>query len=216
MKQIISGHYDKNEVMNMIIPSVVEKTNNGERSYDLFSRLQKDRIIMLGRQVDDQGANIICAQLLYLSLLDPKKDITLYINSPGGVVTAGMGIYDMMNFIEADVKTVCVGQAASMGAFLLSAGTKGKRCALPSSRIMIHQPLGGAQGQASDIEIQAQEILRIKLDLNTKLASHTGRTIAEIEANTDRDNFLSAEEALEFGLIDEIITSQVTGDDSEV
>ncbi len=202
---------------NIIIPTVVEKTSNGERSYDMFSRLQKDRIIFLNRQVEDTMAGVICAQLIYLSNIDSKKEITLIINSPGGVVTAGMAIYDTINYITAPVKTICMGQAASMGAFLLSSGTKGKRCALPSARIMIHQPLGGAQGQATDMQIQVDEINRIKGELNGILSKNTGQDLETIIESTERDNFMSAEEALHFGLIDEIIVNQPTedGDNTE-
>jgi ATP-dependent Clp protease protease subunit len=188
------------------IPYVVEKTGRGERSYDIFSRLLKDRIIMLSGEVNDQVASTIVAQLLFLEAEDPEKDIYFYINSPGGVVTAGMAIFDTMNYIRPNVATICIGQAASMGAFLLSSGEKGKRYALPHARIMIHQPLGGAQGQASDIAIQAEEILRMKKELNLILAKNTGQNIKTIENDTDRDNFLSAKESFEYGLIDEVIT----------
>jgi ATP-dependent Clp protease, protease subunit len=186
------------------IPMVIESGKNGEKGYDIYSRLLKDRIIMLDRQVDEQSASSIVAQLLFLAKEDKKKDISLYINSPGGVVTDGMAIYDTMQYIEPDVKTICIGQAASMGAFLLSSGAKGKRHALPHSRIMIHQPLGGAYGQASDIEIQAQEILRMKHELNYIMAENCGRTLEEMILATDRDNFLSAQESLDFGLIDNV------------
>ncbi len=187
------------------IPYVVEKTGRGERSYDIYSRLLKDRIIMLSGEVNDQVASTIVAQMLFLEAEDPDKDIYFYINSPGGVVTAGMAIYDTMNYIRPDVATICIGQAASMGSFLLSAGEKGKRFALPHARIMIHQPLGGAQGQASDIAIQAKEILRMKAELNAILAKNTGQKIETIEADTDRDNFMSAQESMEYGLIDEVL-----------
>jgi ATP-dependent Clp protease protease subunit len=187
------------------IPYVVEKTGAGERSYDIYSRLLKDRIIMLSGEVNDQVSASIVAQLLFLDASDPGKDIYFYINSPGGVITSGMAMFDTMNYISSPVITICIGQAASMGSFLLAAGEKGQRASLPNSRIMIHQPLGGAQGQASDIQIQAQEILRIKQDLNQKLADLTGQDIQTIEADTDRDNFMSAEEALKYGLIDKII-----------
>jgi len=187
------------------IPYVVEKTGRGERSYDIYSRLLKDRIIMLSGEVNDQVASTIVAQLLFLEAEDPEKDIYFYINSPGGVVTAGMAIFDTMNYIRPDVATICIGQAASMGAFLLSSGTKGKRYALPHARIMIHQPLGGAQGQASDIAIQAEEILRMKKELNQIMADNTGQSIKKVEKDTDRDNFLSAKEAHEYGLIDEVL-----------
>jgi len=187
------------------IPYVVEKTARGERSYDIFSRLLKDRIIMLSGEVNDQVASTIVAQFLFLEAEDPEKDIYFYINSPGGVVTAGMAIFDTMNYIRPNVATICIGQAASMGAFLLSSGEKGKRYALPHARIMIHQPLGGAQGQASDIAIQAEEILRMKKELNSILAKNTGQTVKAIEKDTDRDNFLSAKESLDYGLIDEVL-----------
>ena len=191
-----------------LVPMVIEQTAKGERSFDIYSRLLKERIVFLTGQVEDHMANLIVAQLLFLESEDPDKDIYLYINSPGGVVTAGMSIYDTMQYIRPDVCTICSGQACSMGSFLLAAGTPGKRFSLPSSRIMIHQPLGGFSGQASDIEIHARETLRIKEELNKKLALHTGKSMAEIIAATDRDNFLSAEEAKEFGLIDEILTKR--------
>jgi len=187
------------------IPYVVEKTGRGERSYDIYSRLLKDRIVMLSGEVNDQVASSIVAQFLFLEAEDPEKDIFFYINSPGGVVTAGMAIFDTMNYIRPDVATICIGQAASMGAFLLSSGEKGKRYALPHARIMIHQPLGGAQGQASDIAIQAEEILRMKKELNAILAKNTGQSIKTLEKDTDRDNFLSAKQALDYGLIDEVL-----------
>ncbi len=187
------------------IPYVVEKTGRGERSYDIYSRLLKDRIVMLSGEVNDQVASTIVAQFLFLEAEDPEKDIYFYINSPGGVVTAGMAIFDTMNYIRPCVATICIGQAASMGAFLLSSGEKGKRYALPHSRVMIHQPLGGAQGQASDIAIQAEEILRMKKELNSILAKNTGQSMKTLEKDTDRDNFLSAKEALEYGLIDEVL-----------
>lgn len=187
------------------IPVVVEQTGRGERSYDIYSRLLKDRIVMLSGEVNDAVASTIVAQLLFLEAEDPEKDIYLYVNSPGGVVTSGMSIFDTMNYIKPDVSTICIGQAASMGAFLLSAGAKGKRYSLPSSRIMIHQPLGGAQGQATDIAIQAEEILRLKKKLNSLLAEHTGKDIDTIQADTERDNFMSAEEACAYGLVDKVI-----------
>ena len=187
------------------IPYVVEKTGRGERSYDIFSRLLKDRIIMLSGEVNDQVASTIVAQFLFLEAEDPEKDIYFYINSPGGVVTAGMAIFDTMNYIRPHVATICIGQAASMGAFLLSSGEKGKRYALPHARIMIHQPLGGAQGQATDIAIQAEEILRMKKELNTILAKNTGQSVKTVEKDTDRDNFMSAAEALNYGMIDEVL-----------
>jgi len=187
------------------IPYVVEKTGRGERSYDIYSRLLKDRIVMLSGEVNDQVASTIVAQFLFLEAEDPEKDIYFYINSPGGVVTAGMAIYDTMNYIRPNVATICIGQAASMGAFLLSSGEKGKRYALPHARIMIHQPLGGAQGQATDIQIQAEEILRMKKELNSILAKNTGQTIKQVEKDTDRDNFMSAAEAQKYGMIDEVL-----------
>ena len=187
------------------IPVVVEQTGRGERSYDIYSRLLKDRIIMLSGEVNDQVASTVVAQLLFLEAEDPEKDIYLYINSPGGVVTAGMSMFDTMNYIKPDICTICIGQAASMGAFLLSAGTPGKRYALPNARIMIHQPLGGAQGQATDIQIQAKEIQRMKDSLNALLAKHTGQDIEKIEADTERDNFMSAAEAADYGLVDKVI-----------
>ncbi len=189
------------------IPYVVEKTGRGERSYDIYSRLLKDRIIMLSGEVNDQVASTVVAQLLFLEAEDPDKDIYLYINSPGGVITSGMSMFDTMNYIKPDVCTICIGQAASMGAFLLSSGAKGKRFSLPHSRIMIHQPLGGAQGQATDIAIQAKEILRMKEMLNEKLAEQTGQDIKTIENDTERDNFMSAQEACNYGLIDEVIVN---------
>ena len=187
------------------IPTVIESSSTGEKSFDIFSRLLRERIIFLGEEIDDEMANSIVAQLLLLDSENPEKDIMMYINSPGGVITAGFAIYDTMKHIRADVSTVCLGEAASMAAFLLSAGTKGKRLALPSARIMIHQPLGGAQGQATDIEIEAKEILRMKKELNTLLAEHTGQTIEKIYADTERDNYMSAQEAVEYGLIDKVI-----------
>ncbi|MBD3799048.1 ATP-dependent Clp endopeptidase proteolytic subunit ClpP [Sulfuricurvum sp.] len=187
------------------IPYVIEKTGRGERSYDIYSRLLKDRIIMLSGEVHDGVASSIVAQLLFLEAEDPTKDIYFYINSPGGVITSGMAIYDTMNYIRPDVCTICIGQAASMGAFLLSSGTKGKRYALPHARIMIHQPLGGAQGQATDIEIQAKEILRMKAELNEILASNCGQSVKKLEKDTDRDNFMSATEAVTYGIIDEVL-----------
>jgi ATP-dependent Clp protease protease subunit len=187
------------------IPYVVEKTGRGERSYDIYSRLLKDRIIMLSGEVNDAVASSIVAQMLFLEAEDPEKDIYFYINSPGGVVTAGMAIYDTMNYIRPHITTICIGQAASMGAFLLSSGEKGKRYALPHARIMIHQPLGGAQGQATDIAIQAEEILRMKVELNAILSKNTGQSIKRVEKDTDRDNFMSAKEAKEYGMIDEVL-----------
>jgi ATP-dependent Clp protease protease subunit len=188
------------------VPVVIEQSSRGERSFDIFSRLLRERIIFLGTQIDDMVANLVVAQLLLLDSENPEKDIMLYINSPGGSVTAGFAIYDTMQHIRADVSTICLGQAASMGAFLLSSGAKGKRMALPHSRVLIHQPLGGAQGQATDIEIQAQEILRIKKSLNEILASNTGQDIAKIEKDTDRDYIMTPDEALKYGMIDKVIT----------
>ena len=189
---------------NVLIPYVVERTSTGERSYDLYSRLLEDRIIFLSGPIDDNVANTVVAQLLYLEGKDPTKDICLYINSPGGSVSAGLAIYDTMNYIKCDVSTICIGMAASMGAFLLSSGARGKRYALPNSEIMIHQPLGGAQGQASDIKIHAEHILRTKAKLNRILSENTGNDFATIERDTDRDNYLSAEEARAYGLIDKV------------
>ncbi len=189
-----------------LVPVVIEQTNRGERSYDIYSRLLNDRIIILSEEVNDTTASLVVAQLLYLEGQDPKKDISLYINSPGGSVSAGFAIYDTMNYIKCDVSTICLGMAASMGAFLLSAGTKGKRLALPNSEIMIHQPLGGSQGQATDIAIQANQILKIKKKLNTILAENTGKPIEVIEKDTERDNYMTAQEAMEYGLIDKVIS----------
>ena len=191
--------------MSILIPTVIEKTGRGERAYDIYSRLLKDRIIMLQGEINDHVSSIIVAQMLFLEAENPEKDIYLYINSPGGVVTSGMAIYDTMNYIKPDVVTICMGQAASMGAFLLSSGTKGKRFALPHARIMTHQPLGGAQGQATDIEIHAKEILRMKKELNKILAENTGQSVRKIEKDTERDFFMSAEEALKYGLIDKVL-----------
>ena len=191
-----------------LVPMVVEQTNRGERSYDIFSRLLNDRIVMLCEEVNDTSASLVVAQLLYLEGQDPDKDISLYINSPGGSVTAGLAIYDTMQYIKCDVSTICIGMAASMGAFLLSAGAKGKRLALPNSEIMIHQPLGGMQGQVTDIKIHAERYLRIKENLNRMLAENTGRPLEEIQRDTERDNFMSAQEAMEYGLIDKVITNR--------
>ena len=188
------------------VPTVIEQSSRGERAFDIFSRLLRERIIFLGTQIDDMVANLVVAQMLLLDSENPEKDIMLYINSPGGSVTAGLAIYDTMQHIRADVQTICLGQAASMGAFLLCSGTKGKRMALPHSRVLIHQPLGGAQGQATDIEIQAQEILRIKKTLNEIMASNTGQSIKKIEKDTDRDYIMTPQEALEYGMIDKVIT----------
>nr|WP_276902919.1 ATP-dependent Clp endopeptidase proteolytic subunit ClpP [Frischella perrara] len=187
-----------------VIPMVVEQNSRGERAYDIYSRLLKERIIFLTGQVEDNMANLIVAQMLFLEAEDPEKDIYLYINSPGGVITAGMSIYDTMQFIKPDVSTICLGQACSMGAFLLTAGTQGKRYCLPNARVMIHQPLGGFQGQASDIQIHAQEVLKIKNRMNELMAYHTGQKIEVIERDTDRDNFMSSQQAVEYGLVDAI------------
>ena len=192
--------------MSYLVPMVVEQTSRGERSYDIYSRLLKDRIILVGDEVNNMTANAIVAQLLFLEAEDPEKDIYLYINSPGGSVTAGLAIYDTMNYIKPDVSTVCLGMAASMGAFLLAAGAKGKRFALPNSEIMIHQPMGGASGQATDIAIHAEHILRIKDNLNRILAERTGQPLEKIKADTERDNFMTAEEAKAYGLVDEVMS----------
>jgi len=200
----------KEEILMNLIPTVIETTNRGERAYDIYSRLLKDRIIMLGSAIDDNVANAIVSQLLFLEAEDPEKDIYLYINSPGGSVTAGMAIYDTMQFIKPDVQTICIGMAASMGSFLLTAGTKGKRFALPNAEIMIHQPLGGAQGQATEIEIAAKHILKTREKLNRILAERTGQPIEVIEKDTDRDNYMSAERALEYGIIDKIMERNET------
>jgi len=191
-----------------LVPMVVEQTSRGERSYDIFSRLLKERVIFLTGQVEDHMANLIVAQMLFLEAENPEKDIYLYINSPGGVITAGMSIYDTMQFIKPDVSTICMGQAASMGAFLLTAGAKGKRFCLPNSRVMIHQPLGGYQGQATDIEIHAREILKVKARMNELMAQHTGQPLEQIERDTERDRFLSADQAVEYGLVDSILTQR--------
>ncbi len=191
--------------MSNLIPYVIEQSARGERSYDIYSRLLKDRIIFLDGEVNDAAASLVVAQLLFLESEDPDKDINLYINSPGGVITSGMAIYDTMQYVKPDVCTICVGMAASMGAFLLAAGAKGKRYALPNAEIMIHQPLGGAQGQASDIKIQAEHILRIKEKLNRILAERTGQSLERVTEDTDRDNYMSAEEALAYGLIDKVV-----------
>jgi ATP-dependent Clp protease, protease subunit len=190
---------------NYYVPTVVEQTGRGERGYDIYSRLLKDRIMFIGAAIDDGMANVIIAQLLFLQMEDPKKEISIYIHSPGGYVTAGLAIYDTIQFMSCDVATYCIGQAASMGAVLLAAGTKGKRYALPNARIMIHQPLGGAQGQATDIGIQAKEILRTKKKLNEVMAYHTGQPFERIEKDTDRDFFMSADEAKEYGIVDEVV-----------
>ncbi len=196
------------DILDMTIPYVVETSGRIERTYDIFSRLLKDRIVLLGTEVNDQVAAVICAQLLFLESQDPEKEIYLYINSPGGSVTAGMAIYDTMNYITPPVATVCMGRAASMGAFLLSAGNKGMRYALPNSQVMIHQPLGGFQGQASDIDIHAREILRMRETLNGLLARHTGQPVEKIAQDTERDNFMTAEMARDYGLVDKVLTSR--------
>ena len=197
-----------NETAQMLIPMVVEQTGRGERSYDIYSRLLKERIIFLGTEINDAVSNLVIAQLLFLQSDDAEKEISIYINSPGGVVTSGMAIYDTMQFLKCPITTYCVGQAASMAAVLLAAGAHGKRYALPNSRIMIHQPMGGAQGQASDIGIQAKEILRMKQRLNEILAAHTGQKVSVIENDTDRDYFMSADEAVKYGLVDEVVSKK--------
>lgn len=199
----------KSYAKDALVPMVVEQTNRGERSYDIFSRLLNDRVVFLSDEVNDTTASLIVAQMLFLEAQDPDKDICFYINSPGGSVTAGMAIYDTMQFIKCDVSTICIGLAASMGAFLLSSGTKGKRIALPHSEIMIHQPLGGTRGQATDIEIQAKQILRVKATLNQILAENTGKPLEVIERDTDRDNYMTAQEAVEYGLVDKILTKHL-------
>ncbi|HBL9852642.1 TPA: ATP-dependent Clp endopeptidase proteolytic subunit ClpP [Salmonella enterica subsp. enterica serovar Dublin] len=201
-----SGERDNLAPHMALVPMVFEQTSRGERSFDIYSRLLKERVIFLTGQVEDHMANLIVAQMLFLEAENPEKDIYLYINSPGGVITAGMSIYDTMQFIKPDVSTICMGQAASMGAFLLTAGAKGKRFCLPNSRVMIHQPLGGYQGQATDIEIHAREILKVKGRMNELMAHHTGQSLEQIERDTERDRFLSAPEAVEYGLVDSILT----------
>ena len=195
-------------ILNQLVPMVVEQTGRSERAYDIYSRLLKERIVFLSTPIEDTIASLIIAQLLFLEAEDAEKDIYLYINSPGGVITSGMGIYDTMQFIKPDVATLCLGQAASMGAFLLAGGAKGKRSALPNSRIMIHQPMGGVEGQATDIKIQAEEILRMKKQLNSILSKNTGQTLKKIEADTERDNYLTSKEAKRYGLIDTILTKR--------
>lgn len=203
-----SGEQDQFAPNMALVPMVVEQTSRGERSYDIYSRLLKERIIFLTGQVEDHMANLIVAQMLFLEAESPEKDIFLYINSPGGVITAGMSIYDTMQFIKPDVSTICMGQACSMGSFLLTAGAKGKRFCLPHARVMIHQPLGGFQGQASDIDIHAREIIKTKHQMNSLMAKHTGQTVETIEHDTQRDRFLSASEAVEYGLVDSILTQR--------
>ncbi len=198
-----------------LIPMVVEQSPRGERAYDIYSRLLKERIIFLGTAVNDEIANLIIAQLLFLEAEDPEKDITFYINSPGGVVTSGMAIYDTMNYVKCDIATLCMGQAASMGAILLTAGTEGKRYSLPNARILIHQPMGGYQGQASDIDIHAKEIIRMRQDLNKILAHHTGQKVNKIQRDTERDYFMSADEAKKYGLIDKVLNKRIMSDTGE-
>ncbi|MCL6333071.1 ATP-dependent Clp endopeptidase proteolytic subunit ClpP [Pectobacterium carotovorum] len=203
-----SGEQERQAPHMALVPMVVEQTSRGERSYDIYSRLLKERIIFLTGQVEDYMANLVVAQMLFLEAENPEKDIYLYINSPGGVITAGMSIYDTMQFIKPDVSTICMGQACSMGAFLLTAGAKGKRICLPNSRVMIHQPLGGFQGQATDIEIHAKEILKVKAKMNELMAKHTGQPLEAIERDTERDRFLSASEAVDYGLVDSVFTNR--------
>jgi ATP-dependent Clp protease protease subunit len=196
------------KTLNQLVPIVIEQTGRSERAFDIYSRLLKERIVFLGTPIDDYLASLIIAQLLFLEAEDSEKDIFLYVNSPGGIITSGLGIYDTMQYIKPDVSTICLGQAASMGAFLLAGGAKGKRFALPNSRIMIHQPMGGAEGQATDIKIQADEILRMKKQLNTILAKNTGQSLKKIEADTDRDNYLTSKQAISYGLIDSIMSKR--------
>jgi ATP-dependent Clp protease protease subunit len=196
------------KTLNQLVPIVIEQTGRSERAFDIYSRLLKERIVFLGTPIDDYLASLIIAQLLFLEAEDSEKDIFLYVNTPGGIITAGLGIYDTMQYIKPDVSTICLGQAASMGAFLLAGGAKGKRFALPNSRIMIHQPMGGAEGQATDIKIQADEILRMKKQLNTILAKNTGQSLKKIEADTDRDNYLTSKQAISYGLIDSIMSKR--------
>lgn len=203
-------HTKPYELYNQLVPMVVEQTSRGERAYDIFSRLLKERIVFIGTAIDDYVASLAIAQMLHLEAEDPEKDISVYINSPGGSVTAGLGIYDTMQIIRPQVSTICVGMAASMGAILLLAGEKGKRQALPNSRIMIHQPWGGAQGTASDISIQAEEILKTKKRLNEIISQHTGKSVADVEKDTDRDNYMSSQQALEYGLIDKVLTKRAS------
>ena len=200
--------YIDEKTLNQLVPIVIEQTGRSERAFDIYSRLLKERIVFLGTSIDDTIASLVIAQLLFLEAEDSEKDINLYINTPGGIITSGMGIYDTMQYIKPDVSTICLGQAASMGAFLLAGGAKGKRTALPNSRIMIHQPMGGAEGQATDIKIQADEILRLKNQLNAILAKNTGQTLKKIETDTDRDNFLTSKDAKKYGIIDSILTKR--------
>jgi len=210
--------YDRNPVetyTNLLVPMVVEQTNRGERAFDIYSRLLKERIIFLVGPVNDQVSSLVCAQLLFLEAENPKKDIALYINSPGGVVTSGLAMYDTMQYIRSDVSTVCIGMAASMGSLLLTAGAKGKRYCLPNARVMIHQPSGGYQGQATDIEIHAREVLAVKARLNAIYAKHTGQALDKVEESMERDNFMTPEKAREFGLIDEVVNKRPSAEDSE-
>ena len=200
--------YIDEKTLNQLVPIVIEQTGRSERAFDIYSRLLKERIVFLGTPIDDTIASLVIAQLLFLEAEDSEKDINLYINTPGGIITSGMGIYDTMQYIKPDISTICLGQAASMGAFLLAGGAKGKRTALPNSRIMIHQPMGGAEGQATDIKIQADEILRLKNQLNTILAKNTGQTMKKIETDTDRDNYLTSKDAKKYGIIDSILTKR--------
>jgi len=200
--------YIDEKTLNQLVPIVIEQTGRSERAFDIYSRLLKERIVFLGTPIDDTIASLVIAQLLFLEAEDSEKDINLYINTPGGIITSGMGIYDTMQYIKPDVSTICLGQAASMGAFLLAGGAKGKRTALPNSRIMIHQPMGGAEGQATDIKIQADEILRLKNQLNVILAKNTGQTLKKIEKDTDRDNYLTSKDAKKYGIIDSILTKR--------
>jgi ATP-dependent Clp protease protease subunit len=212
MKEAFESHNGGQAEMNALVPMVVEQSSRGERAYDIYSRLLKERVIFVVGPIEDQMANLIVAQLLFLESENPDKDIHLYINSPGGVVTAGMAIYDTMQFIKPDVSTLCIGQAASMGSFLLAGGAEGKRYALPNSRIMIHQPLGGFQGQASDIKIHAEEIIKLRERLNGILSHHTGQSLEQLERDTDRDNFMTADQACDYNLVDKVLTSrQVAG-----
>jgi ATP-dependent Clp protease protease subunit len=200
--------YIDEKTLNQLVPIVIEQTGRSERAFDIYSRLLKERIVFLGTPIDDTIASLVIAQLLFLEAEDSEKDINLYINTPGGIITSGMGIYDTMQYIKPDISTICLGQAASMGAFLLAGGAKGKRTALPNSRIMIHQPMGGAEGQATDIKIQADEILRLKNQLNAILAKNTGQTLKKIETDTDRDNYLTSKDAKKYGIIDSILTKR--------